>query len=66
MSAHLDLLQKQKKTSKKKVSSDGGVVKGKQLDGKKKKNKRESYHSPSIMQVCYCHCLEEMLGKALQ
>jgi hypothetical protein len=33
---------------------------------KKKKNKREAYHSPSIMQVHYGHCLEEMLGKALQ
>jgi hypothetical protein len=41
MSAHLDLLQKQKKTSEKKVSSAGGVVKGKQLDGKKLKKIRE-------------------------
>jgi hypothetical protein len=33
---------------------------------KKKKNNREAYHSQSIMQVHYCHFLEEMLGKALQ
>jgi hypothetical protein len=42
MSAHLDLLQKQKKTSKKKVSSAGGVVEGKQLDGKKKEKQERS------------------------
>jgi hypothetical protein len=42
MSAHLDLLQKQKKTIEKKVSSAGGVVKGKQLDGKKKEKQERS------------------------